>query len=396
MEGRRLTAEHFYKFFQCPHWIWYDIYADSSRRKEPSPLLELIHKGKMAQGSAALQPHKKFEELKPEQYRDLEEAYLATLDLMRQGKNIYRGVLMTEEWVGMPDLLEARPGKSELGDWTYVVYDIQRGLDLRDEQKFPLVFYSLILERIQGVRPREAFVIDPQGNERSFLVDDFVDRFHATREEIERILEGEKPAPFLKSGCKRSPWYSLCLEGAEGCNDVSLVYRISQADQRRLYSINIRTVADLANADPDDLRLKLEDWPYDKIVRLQNQARVLISQEPLTLRAQQFPEVRTEVFLDVESDPTRDVDYLIGLLLRDTQTGDVNYESLLAEQPGDEAAVWGEFLDALASWQDFAIYHYAFYERAVFDRLTLRHGASPELAAKFHGAAIDLHQRTID
>ncbi|HXK37132.1 MAG TPA: TM0106 family RecB-like putative nuclease, partial [Candidatus Paceibacterota bacterium] len=47
-------------------------------------------------------------------------------------------------------------------------------------------------------------------------------------------------------------------------------------------------------------------------------------------------------------------------------------------------------------WQDFAIYHYAFYERAVFDRLTLRHGASPELAAKFHGAAIDLHQRTID
>lgn len=397
MEGKqRLTAEHFYKFFQCPHWIWYDIYADSSRRKEPSPLLELIHKGKLAQGSVVLQPHKKFEELKPEQYRDLEEAYLATLELMRQGKNIYRGVLMTEEWVGMPDLLEAKPGKSQLGDWTYVVYDIQRGLELRDEQKFPLVFYSLILERIQGVRPREAFVIDPQGNERSFLVDDFIDRFHTTREEIERILEGEKPAPFLKSGCKRSPWYSLCLEGAEGCNDVSLVYRISQSDQRRLYNLNIRTVTDLANADSDELRLKLEDWPYDKIVRLQNQAKVLISGEPLTLRAQQFPSVRTEIFLDVESDPTRDVDYLIGILSRDTQTGDATYESFLAEKPNDEVTVWGKFLDALAGWQDFAIYHYAFYERTVFDRLALRHGASPELAAKFHGAAIDLHQRTID
>jgi uncharacterized protein len=397
MEGsQKLTAEHFYKFFQCPHWIWYDIYADSSRRKEPSPLLELIHKGKLAQGGAALHPHKKFEELKPEQYRDLEEAYLATLDLMRQGKNIYRGVLMTEEWVGMPDLLEARPGKSELGEQHYVVYDIQRNLDLRDEQKFPLVFYSLILERIQGVRPKEAYVIDPQGNERAFMVDDFVERFHATRENIERILEGDRPAPFLKSGCKRSPWYSLCLEGAEGCSDVSLVYRISQADQRRLYANGIRTVTDLANADGDELRAKLEDWPYDKIVRLQNQARVLISGEPLTLRAPQFPEVRTEVFVDVESDPTRDVDYLIGLLTRDTQTGDTKYESLLAEDPADEGIVWRKFLDALAGWEDFAIYHYAYYERTVFDRLMLRHGASTELADKFHGTAIDLHQRTVD
>ncbi|HUO75870.1 MAG TPA: TM0106 family RecB-like putative nuclease, partial [Candidatus Paceibacterota bacterium] len=301
-EGKqKLTAEHFYKFFQCPHWIWYDIFADSSKRKETSPLLEIIHKGKPGNAVGALREHKKFEELKPEDYRDLEEAYLATLELMRQGKNIYHGVLMTEDWVGMPDLLEARPGKSKLGDWQYVVYDVQRNLDLRDEQKFPLVFYSLILENIQGVRPREAYVIDPQGGERSFVVDDFVTRFHATREEIERILAGEKPPPFIKSSCKRTPWYSLCLEGAEGCNDVSLVYRLSQADQRRLYTVNIRTVADLANADGDELRMLFEDWPYDKIVRLQNQARVLISGEPLVLRKIAMPAVRHEIFLDIEA-----------------------------------------------------------------------------------------------
>ena len=28
MDKQKLTAEHFYKFFQCPHWIWYDIYED--------------------------------------------------------------------------------------------------------------------------------------------------------------------------------------------------------------------------------------------------------------------------------------------------------------------------------------------------------------------------------
>src|SRR5260221_262698 len=100
---QKLTPAHFYKFFQCPHWIWYDIYGDSTKRRAVSPLLDLIHKGKIANETSTLTKHKKFEELKPESYRDLEEAYLATLELMHQGKNIYHGVLMTQDWVGMPD-----------------------------------------------------------------------------------------------------------------------------------------------------------------------------------------------------------------------------------------------------------------------------------------------------
>ncbi|KKR48145.1 MAG: hypothetical protein UT84_C0047G0004 [Candidatus Curtissbacteria bacterium GW2011_GWA1_40_16] len=392
----RLTAEHFYKFFQCPHWIWYDLYADASRRKEPSPLLQMIYRGKAHDALSTVRDHKKFEELLPEQYQDLEEAYIATLALMKQGKNIYRGVLMTENWVGMPDLLEARPGKSELGPWEYVVYDVQRTIDLRDEQKFPLVFYSLILEKIQGVRPREAYMIDPQGQERSFLISDFTDRFHVTREEIEKILDGEKPAPFLKSSCKRTPWYALCLEGAQECNDVSLVYRLSQADQRRLYGIGIHTVQELADANADVLRSQFEDWPYDKITRLQNQAKVLVSNKPLILRRPDFPEVRYEVYFDVESDPIRDVDYLFGVLVHDTKTGTTKYEKFIAEKPEDEASAWQGFLDRLATFDDFVIYHYAFYEHMVFDRLVTRHGAPDVIIQKFREHTIDLHQKTVD
>ncbi len=395
-QKQKLTGAHFYKFFQCPHWIWYDIYADSAQKKSVSPLLDIIYKGGVQNGAETIQAHKKFEELKPEQYRDLEEAYLATLELMRQGKNIYHGVLMTEDWVGIPDLLEARPGTSSLGDFEYVAYDIQRTLDLKDEQKFPLVFYSLILEKIQGTRPKEAYVIDPSGSERSFVVDEFVEQFHIVRGDIERILNGEKPAPFLKSSCKRTPWYSLCLEGAEGCNDISLIYRLSQADQRRLYGIGIKTVADLANASGDEMRGKLEDWQYDKIVRFQNQARVLMEGSPLILRKSTFPEVATEVYFDIESDPTRGTDYLFGLLIRDVASGDVTYERFVAEKPEDEGKAWIAFLDRLAGLEDFAIYHYAFYEKMVFDRLALRYGASSQISQKFHEHSVDLHQKTID
>ena len=91
MTDSQLTTEHFYKFFQCPHWIWYDIYGDQQKKKDVSPLLDLIFRGKRADTVGALSQHKHFEELKPEQYRDLEESYLATLELMKDGKNIYHG-----------------------------------------------------------------------------------------------------------------------------------------------------------------------------------------------------------------------------------------------------------------------------------------------------------------
>ncbi len=392
----KLTGEHFYKFFQCPHWIWFDVYGDATAKRETPPLLDLIYQGKMHEAAGKLHTHKKFEEIKPELYRDLDEAFMATLELMKQGKNIYHGVLMYDDWVGMPDLLEARPGKSSFGDWYYVAYDAQQSLDLRDEFRFPLVFYSLILEQLQGVRPKEAYAIDPQGNERSFAVNDFVEQFHATREEIEKILNGEKPAPFLKAGCRRSPWYAICLSETQGCNDVSLIYKVSQADQRRLYGAGIRTVAEMADVDLNDLRAKLEDWPFDKLVRLQNQAKVLMTGQPMITRKPEFPEVATEVYLDIESDPLRDTDYLLGVLTRDTASGATTYTPYLARDKSGEAAMWQQFLDFLAPLENFVIYHYAYYERQVFDRLALRYGAPLELTTKFHENTIDLHLKTVD
>ena len=396
MSKLKLTAEHFYKFFQCPHWIWYDVYEDATRQKKIPAIIDLIYKGKTAVAGEKLREHKKFEEIKPELYHDIEEAFLTTLEMMKQGKNIYHGALMYEDWAGIPDLLEARPGKSDLGDWHYVVYDVQSSLDLRDEYKFQLIFYSLILERLQGVRPKEAYVIDAQGNERSFKIDEFIDQFHLTREQIEKILNGEKPAPFIKSSCKRTPWYSLCLSEAKGCNDVSLIFKLSQADQRRLYGIGIKTVDDMAGADVNQLHSKLEDWSFDKIVRFVNQAKVLSTGEPIILRKPNFPEVEHEIYFDIESDPTRDVDYLLGYLLKTKSNGKTKYSYFLAKDKSEEPQIWKNFLDFLAKLDNFVIYHYAYYERQVFDRLALRYGAPSVLVDKFKENTIDLHAKLVD
>ncbi|MBI2062901.1 MAG: TM0106 family RecB-like putative nuclease [Candidatus Yanofskybacteria bacterium] len=394
----KLTGEHFYKFFQCPHWIWYDIYADQTKKGGIPPLIEMIHRGGLKHEKEMIQT-RKFEEIKPELFRDLDEAFLSTLELMKQGKNIYHGVLMDQNWVGIPDLLEARPVekgmKSNFGDHYYVVYDVKTGKEMRDEYKFQLVFYSLILERLQGVLPRDAFIVNSDGEERSFMVDDFLDYFHLTRERIERVLAGEKPPPFLKSGCKQSPWYSLCVDETKGCDDVSLIYRLSQNDQRRFYELGIHSVKDLASADLDNLRSRLEDWPFDKILRFYNQAQVLVSNEPKVLKKSEFPQVENEIYFDIESDPTEGIDYLFGMLIK-SGNKKPEYKYFLAQDKKDEERVWRDFLDFLESLNDFVIYHYSYYEREVFKRLGNEYGISVALEDKFKNNTIDLHWKFIE
>src|SRR3989344_500875 len=394
----KLTGEHFYKFFQCPHWIWYDIYGDQTKRGNIPPLIEMIHRGGLKHEHDMIKS-RKFEEIKPDLFRDLDEAFLSTLELMKQGKNIYHGVLMDENWVGIPDLLEARPVekgmKSNFGDHYYVVYDIKSGKEIRDEYKFQLVFYSLILERLQGVLPRDAFIVNSDGEERSFMVDDFLDYFHLTKDRIEQVLAVEKPPPFLKSGCKQSPWYSLCTEEAKECDDISLVYKLSQNDQRRFYDLGIHTVKDLASADLDNLRYRLEDWPFDKVLRFYNQAQVLISNEPRILKKSEFPNVENEIYFDIESDPAEGIDYLLGVLIKSGKK-ELTYKYFWAQDKKDEERIWREFLDFLESLDDFVIYHYSYYERQVFDRFGGEYGISKALEDKFHGNAVDLLKITTE
>ena len=424
----KLTAEHFYKFFQCPHWLWYDLYGEPGKKNEQPPLLQMIyqdglhHETKLKLlGSRPSTAGRQFKEIDPNLFKDLDEAFLATLELMKKGENIYHGVLMDEHWVGMPDLLEARSTKdlggkvkSNFGEHYYVAYDIKSSGELKDETKFQLVFYSLILERLQGIRPREAYLINAYGEETAFVVDEFLQQFDLNLSQIEKILDGQKPPPFLKSGCKRTPWYNLCVEEVEGCRDVSLVYRLSQSDQRQLYDIGIRTIDDFARSDLEVVRTQLESWNFDKLLRFYNQAQALIKNEPVIMQNSNFAEAPTEIYFDIESDPTHGLIYLLGVLVKKTAASakgsdpryaegfgeasvPTEYLHWFAEGEDGERGIWEQFTQWLGEQpKDVVIYHYANYERQMFDRLAQKYGTKFEIAEKFRNRTVDLLRSVTD
>jgi len=418
MAKQLLKSEHFYKFFLCPHWIWYDIYEDQKKHKHVPPVLEMLYSGRIREPHKVL-PAKEFIEIKPELYNDLDEAFLATVELMKQGKNIYKPVLMDGHWVGEPDFIERRPiaelkvidssTKSNFGDWYYIAYDIRNDPELKDEYKFPLVFASLILEKIQGARPQDAYVLNADGEARSFLIDPFLDKFQLTLKEIEKILEGEKPPPFIKGGCKRSPWFAICEEETKGCEDISLIHGISQRDQRDFYEMGIKTVGQLAESDLSRLEEELQGWNYDKLIRIRNQAEVLVSGQSLIIQRSSFPEVENEIYFDVESDPTRGIDFLFGLLVKKQSRKTVpirkanrgspisqsdigtDFEYFLAKGKEEERKLWNDFLEFLLKLENFVIYHYGYYEKHVLQRMEKRYGAPADLMKKFRENSLDLY-----
>jgi hypothetical protein len=126
-----LTGSDFYRFFQCPHWPYWERFGDKADRR---PLTKEEEK-RLADGLA----HER--DIIASQYgtpddlsevKDAEQGAARTLELMRAGVPIiYQGWLVDGDWSGRPDLLERQPGKSLLGDYFYVPVDVKRAHELK-------------------------------------------------------------------------------------------------------------------------------------------------------------------------------------------------------------------------------------------------------------------------
>ncbi|RMD51014.1 TM0106 family RecB-like putative nuclease, partial [Candidatus Parcubacteria bacterium] len=305
-----VTEQTFYKYLKCPHWLVYDRDKGTDLR---DALLEKLQ-------DDGLLPEKEYELIKDKEVsvvdlEDIDEAAQKTIELMRQGAStIYKGVLAYENWVGHPDLLERVEGKSEFGNWYYVACDIKRSQHLKMEYRYQGAFYAMILEKIQGVRPVQGYIMRSDGKVESFLLSEVLPDFHLALDEIEDILAGHNPEHFLTSACKQSPWFHACRRLTEEQGDLSLINRIWRSEIKALRAAGITTVEELASISEKKLE-EVSGISRDRLQFLHLQALALTENKIIRLADIQWPDNNyAKLIIDVESDPLRDIDYLIGVL----------------------------------------------------------------------------------
>jgi predicted RecB family nuclease len=395
----RLTATMFYKYLRCPHWVYWDIYGDADDKAEVNAITEKIWEHGVIHEKEVVAHYGDYDEVEEDAPED--DRVRRTLELMKQGSRIiYHGLLMDANWVGVPDLLlrASLPlgRRSAFGDYIYEPYDIksahiERPEDARDEYKFQLAFYALILEKLQGVRPEYGHLIDAERRVTDIRINDVLDEFHLTLREIEKIMAGEKPAPFLASACKESPWFKKCKLDAETCDDICLIYKIRRSDHAKLYAAGVKTVTELAAADIGDLEQSVEGMSRRKLEALQRQAQALHEKKMIVIQKNPLPGAPTEVYFDIEGDPLRGVEYLFGLLVVNGTRAKGKYEYFLAPVPEDEKTAWHEFLAFVKNLPDDApVFHYGTYERTVVSRLANRYGGDQEAIDKLERQMFNL------
>jgi len=381
-----ITEKTFYQYIKCPNWVYLDAHSSDSRLHEPL-MLQLIDDGLIDEKKREIiSDRPRVVEVTAE---DADEAYLQTLEFMREGQEtIYNGVLIDQHWVGNPDILEKVEGQSKLGDYYYVAVDIKRSRYLKDDHRFQGCFYAELLERVQGVKPTQGYVINPDKETTSYLVEEFEAEYELTLTEIEKIIAGQRPVHFVTSGCKQSPWFDECRQESETCEDLSLLNRVWREEVRRLKEVGVEKISELALKSVSDLESLAPDVSSGRLEVMRDQAIAITENRHIIRGKINMPESSVELFFDIESDPLRDFDYLFGVLK--VEDGKEEYYQFFAESPEQEVNMWKDFVEFIEQHIDAPIYHYGWFEMEVVQRYAAKNGISPIAKDALEKNMIDL------
>lgn len=385
------TPSLFFQYSTCPHWIWHDLFGDPKDKGEVPALAEKL----LEQG--VLHEEEYVKDLDFVEVEDIKskDAVRETLKLMREGADlIYQGEIEFQlgdiVYRGRPDLLEKHSGKSSFGDYYYIPVDIKSSSSLKKEQRMQLMFYGKILEKIQGVFPEKAAIIN-RDHERIQINSEtkYIVETEQKIEEIADVMLGNKPPLKLVSTCKNSPWFQQCVKEAEKVNDIALIYKLDARSHPKMRKLGIETLQDAAKMNIDSLP-KIPYASPERLNRTKLQAEALLSDELRWLALPEVPQAPLKLFFDIEGDPLLQLEYMFGFWVSGDpemqfakighirQHGDKYFVYFLAEQPEDEQQMWSDFLAwlELLPSSGYKVYHYADYERSHTLNLAQKYGGS--------------------
>ena len=362
-----------------------------------------------------------------------------TVAAMRDGVDvIYQAVLFDERRFGYADFLRRVEQPSDLGGWSYEVWDTKLARHATASAVLQLCLYSDMVRELQGRQPEEMHLA-LGGVERetvSFRVADYAAYYRLVAREFEAFLGSEpafpvetRPEPVEHCGVCR--WSERCRKQWRTEDDLSLVAGLSSRQRRALHTIDVTTrtgLAEPARPLPD----RLDGAGREALARIQAQAKIqvrgelvgktiseriapardrdddLVPNQGLLMLPEPSP---GDLFFDIEGDPffgseeVDGIDYLFGVIGpgRPDANGQSAFHAIWSIEDGTvttgaERRAFEAFIDLvmdrLESDPKLHIYHYAPYEPTAVKRLAGRYGTREEEVDQLlrGGVFVDLYR----
>ena len=394
-----ISPSLFFQYAKSPHWIWYELHGDHTKKAELPELTKKLIEGGLLHEEDCV---KNIEKITIDKNLSEEEAAKQTLQYMQSGADlIYQGVIFYIEgdvkFKGRPDFLKKCQGSSKFGDYYYMPIEIKNSTKCdKPEYKKQLMLYAIILGKIQGFTPLSGGFINKNKVEIPYeFTEKFLSDTNKTISEILNILRGIEPSLKVSAECKQMPWYEVMLTEAKNKSDIALIYNVRSDSLESLRQEGIKTLNDMVACNID-LLPKIKGSSIDTLRRAHIQARALVNNEIIKISDPTIPDAKTKIYFDIEGDPLLKVEYLFGLLIVKPNLRPV-FKYFLAETPEQEEAMWADFLNWLKdeNFNDVKVYHYHNYEKTQLEKLSKKYGTCEQLKL-FVENLVDLLKITTD
>ncbi len=357
---------------------------------------------------------------------------------VRRGDDvIYQATLFDDPWRGHADFLVRVEVASELGPWSYEVYDTKLARQTTASALLQLCLYSDLLAGLQGRMPEWVHVALGGSSRRveAHRVADYAAYYRLVRRRFEQATAAREPAfppmtlPDPVEHCEVCRWSVDCRDHRRRIDDLSLVAGITSRQRGGLREQGVTTRRAVARL-PLPVPLAIDGAQPAALSRVREQARIQVEGEaagrvlyellePKRNRAGEMepnlgllalPEPSLgDLFFDMEGDPFAledGVDFLFGILEpgRPDAAGEPTFHRFWSWEKGGAVTLAGEkrafeqvvdlFVDRLERDPRLHIYHYHHYERTAFGRLMGRHATrEDEVDRLLRGEVfIDLHR----
>lgn len=381
-----------WRALQCPHWPYWEEFGDPTKRR---PLTEEKERTMMG----ALAQEKKIVRVlapghRPIRGKDQVQNARRTTSLMRHGAPwIYQPVLMAEDLLATPTLLQRVEGSSAFGAWQYVAVRLKRTHFIRKEDLLLGAFDAMLLEKLQGVLPTRSWQWSGDQERFELLVEPVLKECGELMESVRRAQAGERPAPAFRKSClDTSPWGELCTALAESTNDIALVFNVDRRKLEALRELGIQTVTELATRDPATILGASPLLTARALDLMQKQAKALEDGSVIIRAPFTDPTQGLEIHFDIESYPPEDRDYLFGFWLVEKETRRGKAKQFVARRPSGERAMWKRFVRWLEKLPAlYTVYHYSPYEPERIALLAGRYGDTDHpRVQQFLASCVDL------
>ncbi|MCP9199015.1 TM0106 family RecB-like putative nuclease [Gramella sp. GC03-9] len=308
-----------------------------------------------------------------------------TIDAMKAGIEVIYQARLKEDgkWSGWADFLKKVNKPSNLGNWSYEVWDTKLANETKAGTILQIGLYSERLAHIQGLSPEFMGVIKPEGEER-YRYDEHAAYIRLVKRNLEEaIANNQATYPEPTSHCDVCRWWKHCNAIRRRDDHLTFVAGISKSQIKELSLHDVSTLEKLAALDlpiPFDPSKGVKET-YNKLreqARLQNTSRKN-NYEPIyeTLEIEddkglnKLPEPSpNDIYLDFEGDRMVEPDgleYMIGYV----HNG--KYRALWAKNEKEEKKIFEQFIDFASKLKkedpSLHIYHYAPYEVTALKRL---------------------------